>query len=107
MKKCCLLVSLGLILVYSKSPSKCNLLNVIGKFIEFGPSILRFLLGSGRLVLKLIVCSFLKGMTSHRFSRGQSPDPHICLLRPQIGSQRQEACYFTDGEKIEPVTFNL
>ena len=42
MKKLCLLVLFGHILVCSKSQGKCNLLNSIGKFIELGPSILRF-----------------------------------------------------------------
>ena len=103
MKNLRLLLSLGLILVYPKSSGKCNVLNFIGKFIELGPSILRSWLGSGRLVLKLIVCSILKGVVSKNFSRCQSPDPHICSLLPQIGFERQEACYATDEEKIQPL----
>ena len=79
------------------------MLNSIGKFIELGSSFLIFWLGSGRLVLKLIVCSILKGVISQNFSRCQSPDHHTCSLRPQIGPQRQEAYYTTAGETIEPL----
>ena len=76
------------------------MLNSLGKFIELGHSILRFWLGSGRLVPKLIVCSILN---SQNLSRCQSQDSHICSLRRHTGPQRQEACYATDGEKIEPL----
>ena len=101
MKKLCLLVLFGHILVCSKSQGKCNLLNSIGKFIKLGPSILRpswF----WSACAKADRLQHFKGRELAKLISLPVSGPYICSLHRQIGPPRQEACYATDGEKIEP-----
>ena len=101
------------------------MLNSLGKFIELGPSILRSVLDSGLRLAGSYAAFILRlagssGREADRMQHSKGRELPKLISLPVSGPpyllaspanrpppQRQEACYVTDEEKIEPLKSSM